>query len=128
MLSLKRFAYILFFLLFFSFNSFSAVSSSPSSSQISQISQISQLSQYASSIRNFITNQSRDGFYYYKGKHCTVHVYLSRDGSFTFNNLVGSPDLCKQVFLVLSSIKKLPPPPSDYVYQKVKSFEFYVDP
>ncbi|EEF4954602.1 hypothetical protein GKT70_13815 [Salmonella enterica] len=116
MLNLNRFICIPLCLLLFSSGSFSAVVYNRASAN--------EINQYASTIRSFVMNQSRGIFYYYKGKRCSSRLHIYRNGSFLFNIESGSPDLCKQVFLVLSSIKKLPAPPSETVYQAVKNCTF----
>ncbi|ECO1013507.1 cell envelope integrity protein TolA, partial [Salmonella enterica subsp. enterica serovar Newport] len=96
----------------FSVSSFSAQTSTGASGV--------DISGYASSIISSIISNGGGVFNRYKGKGCVVGLHLSRDGSFSFSIEGGHPDLCKQLSGVLNSMKNLPPPPSDAVYQKVK--------
>lgn len=79
-----------------------------------------ELSIYLGSVRDTILVKSADSLNKYKGKSCIVGFHISRDGSFSFNTISGSPDLCNQVSDVLGSIKKFPPPPSEDIYLRIK--------
>ncbi|EGJ5261056.1 hypothetical protein IM977_004005 [Salmonella enterica subsp. enterica serovar Typhimurium] len=79
------------------------------------------LSNYARVIQHTIQNKAGGIFNNYKGKQCVLRMHLSRDGSLSAVNIEGgSPDLCDEVLNIMHGIKKFPPPPSDFVYQKIK--------
>ncbi|HAF2130571.1 TPA: hypothetical protein G9F27_004866 [Salmonella enterica] len=88
---------------------------------ISAPSYSSELSDYSMSIKKSIDFKGGGVFNKYKGKTCSVRLHISRDGAFLFSINGGYPDLCNQLSGVLNSMKKLPPPPSDGVYQVFKS-------
>ncbi|EJZ1608461.1 hypothetical protein OHU06_001700 [Salmonella enterica] len=113
MFNLKRIVYIPFCLLLFSASSFSAHVSTGATGK--------EISDYASSIRRSIIVNGGGAFNGYKGMMCVFRLYISRDGSFSFNIERGSPELCKQLSLVLTGMKKLPPPSSESLYQIFKS-------
>ncbi|ENU2134560.1 cell envelope integrity TolA C-terminal domain-containing protein [Salmonella enterica] len=120
MFNLKRIVYIPLCLLLFSVSSFSA--------QMSDGSTGKEISDYASSIRSSIIFNGGGVFNGYKGKVCIFKFRLSRDGSFSFNIENGYPDLCKQLSLVLTSMEKLPPPPSESLYLLLKSSSMQFKP
>ncbi|EAQ9806798.1 hypothetical protein DAX92_27485 [Salmonella enterica subsp. enterica] len=68
-----------------------------------------------------IKNTGGRVFNAYKGKSCVVKMHLARDGSLLgFSTENGAPDLCNKLSDVMHSIKKLPAPPSDEIYDIFK--------
>lgn len=78
------------------------------------------ISGYARSVRNFIIAKGDGVFEKYKGKGCAVRFHIYRDGTFSFNIVAGSPDLCNQLSGVLGGVKKIPLPPSEDIYFKMQ--------
>lgn len=79
-----------------------------------------EISAYASAIRDYIIAKGGGVFNKYKGKACVVRLHISRNGAFSFNIDGGDPDLCNQLSVVLNSMKKFPPPPSEDIYLRIK--------
>lgn len=116
MFSLKRIIYIPFCLFLFSASSFSAPMSLGATGK--------EINDYAFSIKDFVNIKSGGIFNPYKGKSCIVRLRISRNGSFSFNIEGGHPDLCDHLSTVLNSMKNLPPPPSEQIYQIIKDARF----
>ncbi|MDJ3785291.1 hypothetical protein LEI94_12140 [Salmonella enterica] len=111
MTGLKAFRLVPFCLLLLTGNVF-AVSNGASVDDISKYAKVMQIT-----IQSKIGNLIND----YKGKQCSIRIHLARDGSLLgFNTEGGASDLCNKLSDVMRGIKKLPTPPSDDVYQKIK--------
>ncbi|EDY2188191.1 energry transducer TonB [Salmonella enterica subsp. enterica] len=80
------------------------------------------ISNYAKVLSITIKNTGGRVFNAYKGKSCVVKKHLARDGSLLeFSTENGASDLCNKLSDVLHSIKKLPAPPSDEIYELFKN-------
>ncbi|ENU2135293.1 cell envelope integrity TolA C-terminal domain-containing protein [Salmonella enterica] len=80
------------------------------------------ISNYAKVLSITIKNTGGRVFNAYKGKSCVVKMHLARDGSLLgFSTENGASDLCNKLSDVMHSIKKLPAPPSDEIYELFKN-------
>ncbi|HAK4778303.1 TPA: energry transducer TonB [Salmonella enterica] len=114
MTGLKVFRLVPFCLLLLAGNVF-AVSNGVSASGVD-------ISGYAKVISVTIKDRAGNAFDNYKGNACAVRIHLARDGSLLgFNIEGGQQDLCNKLSDVMRGIKKFPVPPSDAVYQVIKT-------